>query len=40
MFERELKSFPEDRAVEKVIEDVEEFIPLSENLFRDVNIDT
>ena len=40
MFERELKSFPEDRAVEKVIEDVEEFIPLSENLFRDVNTDT
>ena len=40
MFEKELKSFPEGRAVEKVIEDVEEFIPLSENLFRDVNIDT
>ena len=40
MFEKELKSFPEGRAVEKVIEDVEEFIPLSESLFRDVNIDT
>ncbi|MCD6571682.1 MAG: PKD domain-containing protein [Thermoplasmata archaeon] len=35
-----MKSFPEDRAVEKIVEDVEEFIPLSENLFRDVNIGT
>jgi len=40
LFGKELKSFPEDRAVEKVVEDVEEFIPLSENIFRDVNIDT
>jgi len=39
LFENELKDFSEGRDTEKAVEEIEEFIPLSENIFRDVRLD-